>query len=52
MLVVEEVTEETKVLMVIVQVLVVVVALVDLEIVLKVANLDAILLAVAVVVIV
>jgi hypothetical protein len=45
MLVVVEVTEGTKVLMGIVPVLVVVVALVDLEIVLKVVNLDATLLA-------
>ena len=52
MLVVVEVTEETKVLMVIVLVLVVAVALVDLETVLKVVNLDVILLAAALVVIV
>ena len=52
MLVVVEATEQTKVLMVIVPVLVVVVALVDLEIVLKVVNLDATLLAAVVAVIV
>tara|TARA_R100001230_G_C5573165_1_gene94283 strand:+ start:431 stop:589 length:159 start_codon:yes stop_codon:yes gene_type:complete len=52
MLVVVEATEETKVLMAIVPVLVVVVALVDLEIVLKVVNLDATLLAAVVAVIV
>jgi hypothetical protein len=48
--VVVEVTEETKVLMAIVPVLAVVVELVDLEIVLKVVNLDVSSLVVAVVV--